>query len=265
MFKKPKFQVQWYVLIYLALAVSTYKHSAWSFSNVLEGPEPLLNWEIAGFTVEFAWQIMTVSFWWLWGGLMAMAVDVGLYFSARAIREHNIKRQYDHKRLFTQWTTYGIAAGLSAYTQLLYAAQHTTTLKVAETGVKPLQAGGWLFIMLEWAVIILPIALPGLSFLYTISLKVDSDSSIEQFSTKTDETTGETLYDAKAFAKLSGISASYIRKMALDGKIGRKDTDGKKWLFNEQDLITAKGLYGNGRTKVRSNNTSNEPDNLGVD
>lgn len=227
------FGFAWYNVIYVTLALATFKHSAWGFSMVLEGPQPVFDINTLTLDTAGLWSIGTLLMWYFWGGLMATVADVGMYFTARAIRERN--NQTD-RQPWGLWLTYAIAAFVSAYTQVLYAVQHAAQLEVVQTELPMLAAGGWLYQILEYRLLILPLALPGMSFLYTVALKIQNRFFDAPKIGKLVEKTGDVIFDVKQAAKYTNYSEQAIRQKANAGIIGHKNELTRQWEFTKDEL-----------------------------
>lgn len=137
--------VKWVLLgVYGAVSIATFYHSMWGFAT------------LAGEPTEGA----SLFWWWFIGGLMAAAVDVGM--GAIVYARANGDQQ---KWLVAALIVLALA---SAYTQIIYAAQHATGYTVGDVRAtwKPaLQA------ILDARVIILPIMLPAFALVYAFAAK----------------------------------------------------------------------------------------------
>lgn len=136
--------VRWILFgVYGAVSLATFYHSMWGFAT-LAGNEPERFW-FAG------------AAWWFFGALMAAAVDVGM--AAIVYARATGKRE--------AWLVAAliVAAGASAFTQLIYAAHHATAYTVG--AVAPWLE--WLQIVLDLRVIILPLLLPGFALVYAFA------------------------------------------------------------------------------------------------
>ncbi len=217
-------------LLYISLALSTWKHTAWGYSVTFEGPPPSVDWANFVLNAQGLWTIGTLLAWFAWGGLMALTVDVAMWLVAKGIRE-----QTSGKTPFGLWLTYAVVAVISSYTQLLYATQHSAPLAIVENNIVALQPGGWLYSLLENRLILLPLALPSMSFLYTISLRIEAALKKPVLGV-VDTATGEKRYSMNEAAAYTGYSPSWVRAKALSGKLEQhKDEEGKTY-FTESSL-----------------------------
>ena len=184
---------------------------------------------------------------------MAAAVDAGMFFSARAIREHalTIVGNYNFKSTISNffknspwvlWISFFVAASASGFTQLLFAVSHAAPLEVTigAQDIVALQENGWVLSILKQRVIILPLLLPGFAVLYTIAIKVNPasfDKADEQIPHKIP---GNERIALRAFARMVGLSPETIRRRAQAGEIGSKNQQGH-WVFGQDDLNTLFG------------------------
>ncbi len=228
---KNLIKIRWFELIYVAIAIATFKHTSWGFSTVLEGPEPIIDWANFVFSFVGIWQLGGLLIWFLWGGLMAIAVDVGMFFVSKAIREYFINN--DEGQPWGLWGTYLIIAIVSGYTQMLYAVQHAAEMKIVPNTLAMLQTGGWLYTLFEYRLVLLPLSLPFISFMYTVSLKVQEFLQKPHMGKKNN--IGETVYNVIEAAKYVGKSSSLIRMRSIEGIFGNKDRNGK-WFYTKKEL-----------------------------
>lgn len=227
----------WPYLIYISLAIATFKHSSWGYSTVLEGSAPDINFNTLTLNLAGVWAILTLLFWYIWGGLMALATDVGMVFIARSIRERANKESI-LSQPWGLWVAYLMAASASAYTQFLYGVQHAAPLAVVATKIPSLQTGGFLFWALEYRLLYLPLLLPAMSFIYTVAFKVDDHQQIEKPG-KVDKTRNVRILNVSEAALFTNYSEARIRQLAADGKIGIRDENGK-WQFTDEELLPIK-------------------------
>ena len=230
-----------YGAIYLALAVATFKHTAWAFSTVMEGPEPKVDW--ANFNLDFVsvWAIVLLLVWFLWGALGAIAVDVGMYYTARAIREDK-----ETRLPLGMWLTYGVVAAISSYAQTLYAVQHAAAFTPVPNNLAELQPGGWLNNLFTYAMVLLPLFLPGLGFIYTVFVKYEEHHRKPPVG-RLDEAIGEKVYTVQEAAIETGYSEAWIRNRAYayekkpdkNPPFGRRNTQGKM-VFTKEELDAVK-------------------------
>lgn len=244
-----------YNSIYVAIAVATFKHSAWGFATRIEGPEPLVDWAAFEPTPAFAWAVLTLLMWYVWGAMMAIAVDVGMFVTAREIRMFYNQHGGRVKQPYMLWLVYAVVASLSALTQMLYSVQHAAPLTLQPTTIAALQPGGWLEQLMQHTVILLPVALPGMGFLYTVAGKVRDEA--EQVEVGIIDDTGRKVYDVNAFADLIMRHPSYVRRLAKAGTIGTKS--GNTWQFTDDDTDKLRGVT-DGRTKIGRSRRSRKTD-----
>lgn len=123
--------------VYVAVSIATFQHTAWGFGT-LAGAQPV------GFAA--AW-------WWLMGGLMAAAVDVGM--GVIIWLKMQARRNPAHIWILA------FLALFSAYAQLIFAAHHAAHFAL---GAVPVWLQ-WLQTVLEARTVVLPLALPGLALI----------------------------------------------------------------------------------------------------
>lgn len=132
--------------VYIVIAIATFTHTTWSAANVFQGNMP-------GHTLSLA-----VIWWYIQGGLVAIAIDIGMLVSADSIAKKYTK---------TMLMAFILAAIASAYTQLLYATHHVSVFTFGE-GVTP----AWQYrlqALIDARVVFMPLALPAFAIIYTIS------------------------------------------------------------------------------------------------
>lgn len=138
-----------FALVYLAIAVSTFGHTSWAGSFVFEGVPPGPD------------QLVRAIQWAIAGGLLAVAVDVGMFVTA-----HQLPHSFGKQRLVLL-ISFVVAAAVSAFTQILYVAHHSAPFALSE-GISPYWAP-LLSHLADARVIIMPISLPIFAILYTIT------------------------------------------------------------------------------------------------
>lgn len=142
MIAKIKSSVDISLIIYVAVSVSTFWHSAWGASVIF-----------SGFPVE------PVQFdWYLQGILTAIAIDVGLVFSAGKLAKQ-----------WSIWTllAFIVSAASSVFFQTFYVAQHAPPLSLS-LGVSEY----WVAVIspiLEARIVLVPLMLPLIAVLYALS------------------------------------------------------------------------------------------------
>lgn len=138
-----------FALVYLAIAISTFSHTAWAGSFIFEGVPPAAD------------QIFASLKWGIGGALLAVAVDVGMFVTA-----HQLPRSSGWERRVLL-LSFIVAAGVSAFTQLLYVGQHSAPFVMSE-GISEYWRGV-LEPLYEARVVIMPISLPVFAILYTVT------------------------------------------------------------------------------------------------
>lgn len=220
--------------IYYAIAVATFKHSAWAFGAVLEGLPPELDWATVTFDLVGVFAIAQLLAWYFWGGLMALAVDVGMIFIAKTFRvtsEDGFTWREDGLLI----GAYLVVALVSGFTQFYYAAFHTAPLGTINSTIPTLQPGGILYQALQYAVIVLPPALPGMSILYTLATR-NLKAQLVHKPGKMDSEKGERVFNVKDAALYTNYSEGWIRQQANKGSLGYKNPETNAWEFTETEL-----------------------------
>lgn len=144
--RKIAFQV-----VYYAIAAATFSHTTWSAATVFQGNSP--NDPIA-------------LLWWIvQGALLAVAIDIGMLFSAEA---------YATTRSRAMLAAFVLAAIASGYTQVLYSLHHAARFEMGE-GVS-IEWAHRLQRLVDARVVLLPLALPLFAIIYTIS-KTEEDKA----------------------------------------------------------------------------------------
>lgn len=131
-------------ILYLAIAIATFQHTAWTASYLFEGPQA------EGRTT-----------WIVQGALIAIAVDVGMLMTSRFLVGARGRQKVVLVSAFV------IAAITSFFFQLVYMAIHTPTVTVS-AGVNA-SWSAFLNNVIEARVLIIPLALPVLATVYTMA------------------------------------------------------------------------------------------------
>lgn len=232
---KKLIKIDPYEALYYAIAAATFKHSAWAFGNTIEGAAPFVDWANLTFNLGGLWQVTVLANWMFWGGLMAVATDVGMIVSARHIRHYadkygtgilkGIRNQPLHL-----WGAYLMAVTISSLGQVYYAASHAAPLVVNDVGIQAFAPGGWLYAILQYRILLLPLSLPGMSFLYTIAQRGEATTKL----TPATDKTGQKKWRVKDIARISGLTESRIRQLAgADDDVGHKV--GGVWEFTDSE------------------------------
>lgn len=154
-------------VVYICVAIATFEHTAWAAGTLFLG-EP----SAAYFTITDPI--------WLRGGLVAVAVDVGMFLVAQQIVGYVKEGVARHKvfGLIALGATFFVISVISFFAQLVFAYYHTPQLAVA-TGV----ATYWqeyLHGVIEAAPFIFAGALPLMAFAYTLSRISISHTEVEE-------------------------------------------------------------------------------------
>ena len=131
-------------IIYLAIAVTTFDHTAWGSAFLFEG------------AVVDSWV------WWFKGDLMAFAIDVGMVFISKFLQNAS-----NWKEVLSLSVSFVVASIISFYFQMVYIYSHTPTVPRGD-GV----TNYWQTVLtpiLDARVVWLPFALPLLATIITIS------------------------------------------------------------------------------------------------
>jgi hypothetical protein len=122
-------------LLYFGVALYTLRHSALGFA-----------------TIEPAASIV-------WAVLAALVVDIGMLLAAERLREG-----------VTAWMVIGLLVSclLSAFSQLLFAATNAAELVIAPGAT---WMNGFARTLIEWRVVVLPLAMPALVVVYAFASK----------------------------------------------------------------------------------------------
>lgn len=154
---RPKLFSDVFELVYIAISVATFTHTMFASAITFEGPPP-----------DWSKDPAHTIFWYLSGALVAVAIDVGLFLSAREI---------SRRRSLPMFIAFFVAAVASFYTQTLYAVYHMADIKFA-SGVtdywqEALKPGA------DARVIILPLMLPLFAVVYTLA-RINSHGQKEE-------------------------------------------------------------------------------------
>ncbi len=219
----------WYELIYIAVAIATFKHSSWAYSVTLEGAAPEIDWATWSPSLVGGWAIGGLLLWFFWGGLMAMAVDVSMFFAAREIRRGNK----------FHILTFAIAAIFSAATQLIYATTHAVDLEYVSSSLAAVQPNsGWLWTVAEYRIVYLPISLPLTAIIYTIAILFSGEREIKAgvlAPPPPPPAPPSPVYSARDAAKITGRNYNYVLTLCNKGVVGKKLEDGS-WELSVTDL-----------------------------
>jgi len=132
-------------MVYIVISLSTALHTAWGAATTMQGDAPSGGNDLI--------------IWWVQGALFAIAIDVSMLALASVIRNGQGSRAHA--------ITFCVVALLSTYTQLLYAWSHTSQLTpgagMPSEWVAQLQG------LIDLRILILPLALPTIALLYTLS------------------------------------------------------------------------------------------------
>lgn len=144
-----KLRINPFEWLYIAISIATFTHTSWGASMSFEGNFPTDEGE------RFQWYLA--------GILIAIAIDVGMFLSARYVAK---------TRSIMMGVAFLVAAVSSFYMQVLYIYHHSPIISsgagVSTYWVDTLKG------LIEARVIILPLLLPVLAVVYTIS-RMDAD------------------------------------------------------------------------------------------
>jgi len=139
-----KININWFEIVYLAIAVATFQHTTWAAATVFEGVAPTdptaLNW------------------WFAKGSLLAIAIDIGMLVAARELR-----KSWNVMMFFTFVT----AAIASFYTQILFSLAHTDIFVLA-SGVSTYWTD-FLDPIIQARIILIPAMLPLFAIIFTVT------------------------------------------------------------------------------------------------
>lgn len=230
---KRESKINLYRFIYTVIAIATFKHSSWAFSYVLEGTPQKIDWaaiDISGVqqSVNSAFSVLDWLSWIFWGWLMAFAVDVAMFAISR-----DIQNTQTHKPQLWKWLTYAITALGSGYTQFFYASHHASPLAIVTGTIAPLGEGGFLNILLQWSILILPLMLPLISTFFTVFIRAEMQV---EFVAKTAKGKIYTTNQAVEYLAQKGkpVTTANLTRKGRDENFGFQEDS--RWYFTEQEL-----------------------------
>lgn len=144
--------INWFEVVYLAIALATFQHTMWAGATVFEGPMP---------------EAFHSAEWWRWhfnGALLAIAIDIGMLVTARQLRESYGKPLSWKLTMVSAFITAAIA---SFYTQILFSVHHTNTMTIG-SGVSDYW-NGYLDPIIQARVILVPLMLPLFAVIFTLA------------------------------------------------------------------------------------------------
>ncbi len=133
-----------FMLVYVAVAIATFRHSAFAFASI-EGVKPDA--------------LVPLIFWWLIGALGAAAVDIGMAAIVISLLS-------GHQAKWLVWALF-VLAGFSAYTQLVFSAHKAVDYPLGQVA----QWLAWLEYVLDARVVLLPLVLPLFALIYAMAAK----------------------------------------------------------------------------------------------
>jgi GIY-YIG catalytic domain len=133
-------------VLYLAVCIATFSHTAYACSLLFQGPKPD--------TGDFNW--------YLEGALIAVAVDIGMLVTSRLLSGARTLAQG-----LSLMITFAITAALSFYAQIVYISLFTPTITISAGVSEDWRA--FVEPILNARVLILPVALPALAIMFTIA------------------------------------------------------------------------------------------------
>lgn len=147
--KLPTLRISAFQFIYVVIAIATALHTAWGAARTMQGVMP----------EDTAGQLI----WWVQGMFFAIAIDWAMFVIAMRIREGH----WNVKTLTLMIISFILAATFSSFFQLLYAWVHSAPIVNSGGVVSEWQTrlGG----VINSAPIIVPLMLPGISIVYTLS------------------------------------------------------------------------------------------------
>lgn len=134
--------IELFEILYVAISVATFSHTQWAAAFAFEGTPPTSQNEL--------------NIWYLKGALVAIAVDAGMFLSAKYIKT---------RVSLTMVVAFIIAAIVSFYTQTLYIYYHTPSFP-ASAGVTQYWREA-LDPLVDARVFLIPFFLPFLGIIYT--------------------------------------------------------------------------------------------------
>lgn len=136
--------------IFIAISVATFQHTMWAAGFVFSGLPPQ--------TFTDYWDHLASFHWWFNGALIAIAVDLGMFFTARMLGK---------KWNWILFFAFIAAALASYYTQVFYSVHHTTSYEFG-SGVSDYWVTA-LLPLIDARVVIVPAILPGFAIIYTFA------------------------------------------------------------------------------------------------
>jgi len=239
--------IKWYRWIYIAITIATFKHNTWGFASVIEGPKPAFDFVTnpldTSSTVLFVfsslpnmWIAAKILGWFFWGAMMAVAFDVGMFNVSRAIQDAKESR---FKKMWPLWIAYLVLAFFIAFAQFYYAAHHTAPLDVVDAGIPALDPDGFLYWLLQWAIVIYPVGLPLVSFMFTAAFKIQDILNVELIGEKEESTGAIVLTTSEAIKYLKQHSiqrtSAAITKLIRDGDLVATK-EGRQWKIDKASL-----------------------------
>lgn len=135
-------------VLYMAIAIATFKHTMWAVAFIMEGSFPEEG------TARYDWYMS--------GALIAAAVDIGMLVISRYLQKSKNKTQ-----VFVLAMAFFVAAMVSFYAQLIYTSIHTPAIVLSD-GVTP----GWSEVLtpiINAGVVIFPLSLPIMATVITLA------------------------------------------------------------------------------------------------
>lgn len=139
--------------LYIAISIATFTHTSWGASMSFEGLPPTGD----DWLVHAQWAVA--------GYLIAIAIDVGMFMSARFVAK---------TRSWSMAIAFLVAAVSSFYMQVLYIYHHSPAITNG-AGVSPYWKES-LVGLIDARVILLPLLLPVLAVVYTLSRMAAEDA-----------------------------------------------------------------------------------------
>lgn len=154
-------KINWFEVVYLAIALATFQHTMWAAATVFEGPMP----EIPHSPEWNRWHFN--------GSLLAIAIDIGMLITARELRK-------SYGKPWNWKITMGIAflslAVASLYTQILFSVFHTQEFDIG-TGVSDYWEE-YLSPIIQARVFLVPLMLPLFATIFTFASMVHQTREI---------------------------------------------------------------------------------------
>lgn len=214
--------------VYFAIAVTTFRHTAWAAATVFEGPKPS----------------NSTAGWWLTGILMAVAIDIGMFIVAWFLTE-----AADRLGTTILVTAFVLLAISSFYMQVLYAATHAGLIEFGQGVTNEWQAR--LRPVVEARILIVPLMLPLFATAYTLA-------AIRQKRTETSPKQSANIYPkVEVYSPVVGILAL---PDSIQDKIELLDGDelGYRCLLCDLEKVGYKS-EATRRAAVKSHVTQNHP------